>query len=58
MEITRNPQMRLSDIKNWDALHATVEHNYEGNTIQGAAELVDCKNVFVSADVRDVYYRP
>lgn len=42
--------MGWSDIGSWDALHAALEHDKDGNTVQGAAELVDCKNVFVSSD--------
>lgn len=42
--------MRLSEFRNWDALHAALEHDEDGNTIQGTAELVDCQNVFVSTD--------
>lgn len=42
--------MGWSDIGSWDALHAALEHDENGNTAQGTAELVDCKNVFVSSD--------
>lgn len=43
MELTRSPAMRLSNIRNLDALHAALEHDEDRNTIQRTAELVDCK---------------
>jgi mannose-1-phosphate guanylyltransferase/mannose-1-phosphate guanylyltransferase/mannose-6-phosphate isomerase len=42
--------MAWSDIGNWQALHAAVDRDAEGNAVQGDAELVDCANVFVSSD--------
>lgn len=42
--------MRLSNIKNWDALHAALEHDEDGSAIEGTAELVDCHNLFGSSN--------
>ncbi len=42
--------MGWSDIGNWDALHAARAHDTAGNSVQGAAELVDCRNVLVETD--------
>lgn len=50
MELIWNAAMRLLEFRSWDALHAALEHDENGNTVQGTAELVDCKNVFVSSD--------
>jgi mannose-1-phosphate guanylyltransferase/mannose-1-phosphate guanylyltransferase/mannose-6-phosphate isomerase len=42
--------MGWSDIGSWDALHATLDRDASGNSIQGQAELVDCRNVLVTSD--------
>lgn len=42
--------MGWSDIGSWDALHTVLEQDTDGNSIQGTAELVDCRNVMVSSD--------
>lgn len=42
--------MGWTDIGSWDALHAALDHDPQGNSIQGMAELVDCRNVLVSSD--------
>jgi mannose-1-phosphate guanylyltransferase/mannose-1-phosphate guanylyltransferase/mannose-6-phosphate isomerase len=42
--------MAWSDIGSWDALHAALDCDASGNSIQGSAELVDCRNVLVSSD--------
>ena len=42
--------MGWSDIGNWEALHAARESDYQGNTVIGPAELVDCRNVLVESD--------
>lgn len=42
--------MAWSDIGNWVALHAALDCDPQGNSIQGLAELVDCRNVLVSTD--------
>lgn len=42
--------MGWSDIGSWDALNQVLERDPSGNSIQGKAELVDCRNVFVSSD--------
>lgn len=42
--------MGWSDIGSWDALHLALERNADGNSVQGRAELVDCRNVLVTSD--------
>lgn len=42
--------MGWSDIGSWDSLHAALDHDADGNSVQGRAELVDCRNVLVSSD--------
>lgn len=42
--------MGWSDIGSWDALHSALERDKAGNSIQGEAQLVDCRNVLVSSD--------
>ena len=42
--------MGWSDIGSWDALHAAVERDADGNSPRGAVELVDCRNVLVDSD--------
>ena len=42
--------MGWSDIGNWQALHAARERDAAGNSVRGAAELVDCRNVLVESD--------
>lgn len=42
--------MGWSDIGSWDALHMALERNADGNSVQGRAELVDCRNVLVTSD--------
>ncbi len=42
--------MGWSDIGSWDALHGTLERDEHGNSIQGRAELVDCRNVLATSD--------
>lgn len=42
--------MGWSDIGSWDALHAALDRDATGNSIQGRAELVDCRNVLVTSD--------
>ena len=43
-------EMGWSDIGNWDALHAALASDADGNTTRGPAELVDCHNVLVDSD--------
>ncbi len=43
-------QMGWSDIGNWDALQAARARDGAGNSVQGTAELVDCRNVLVESD--------
>jgi len=42
--------MGWSDIGSWDALHAALECSDAGNSVQGRAELVECRNVLVTSD--------
>ncbi len=42
--------MGWSDIGNWQALHEARDADGDGNSIQGPAELVDCRNVMVDSD--------
>jgi mannose-1-phosphate guanylyltransferase/mannose-1-phosphate guanylyltransferase/mannose-6-phosphate isomerase len=42
--------MGWSDIGNWDALHAALPQDSDGNAVRGRAELVDCRNVLVDSD--------
>ncbi|HWU02487.1 MAG TPA: sugar phosphate nucleotidyltransferase [Novosphingobium sp.] len=42
--------MSWSDIGNWQALHEARECDEAGNSVLGAAELVDCRNVLVESD--------
>ena len=42
--------MGWSDIGNWQALHAARASDAAGNSVRGAAELVDCRNVLVETD--------
>lgn len=42
--------MGWSDIGSWDALHLALVRDNLGNSIEGRAELVDCRNVFVTSD--------
>jgi mannose-1-phosphate guanylyltransferase len=42
--------MGWSDIGSWDALHLALERDDAGNSVQGRAELVDCRNVLVTSD--------
>jgi mannose-1-phosphate guanylyltransferase/mannose-1-phosphate guanylyltransferase/mannose-6-phosphate isomerase len=42
--------MAWSDIGNWEALHAALDHDVKGNSVRGSAELVDCRNVLVDSD--------
>lgn len=42
--------MGWSDIGSWDALHLALDRNDDGNSVQGRAELVDCRNVLVTTD--------
>lgn len=42
--------MGWSDIGSWDALHMALDRDEAGNSIQGRAELVDCRNVLVTSD--------
>lgn len=42
--------MGWSDIGSWDALHAALDRDASGNSIQGRAELVECRNVLVTSD--------
>lgn len=42
--------MGWSDIGSWDALHAARPHDAAGNSLRGAAELVDCQGVLVESD--------
>lgn len=43
-------EMGWSDIGSWDALHMALDRDGDGNSIQGQAELVDCRNVLVTSD--------
>ena len=42
--------MAWSDIGNWQALHDARARDAEGNSVNGPAELVDCRNVLVESD--------
>jgi mannose-1-phosphate guanylyltransferase/mannose-1-phosphate guanylyltransferase/mannose-6-phosphate isomerase len=42
--------MGWSDIGSWDALHVALDRDGLGNSVQGQAELVDCRNVLVTSD--------
>lgn len=42
--------MGWSDIGSWDALHAALPRDQQGNSVQGRADLVDCRNVLVTSD--------
>jgi mannose-1-phosphate guanylyltransferase len=42
--------MGWSDIGSWDALHLALDRDAAGNSVQGRAELVDCRNVLVTSD--------
>jgi mannose-1-phosphate guanylyltransferase/mannose-1-phosphate guanylyltransferase/mannose-6-phosphate isomerase len=42
--------MGWSDIGSWDALHMALDRDAAGNSVQGRAELVDCRNVLVTSD--------
>lgn len=42
--------MGWSDIGNWDALLAARSRDDAGNSVNGPAELVDCRNVLVESD--------
>ncbi|GEO01479.1 mannose-1-phosphate guanylyltransferase/mannose-6-phosphate isomerase [Novosphingobium sediminis] len=42
--------MAWSDIGNWQALRDALEHDTDGNSVRGPAELVDCTNVLVDSD--------
>jgi mannose-1-phosphate guanylyltransferase/mannose-1-phosphate guanylyltransferase/mannose-6-phosphate isomerase len=42
--------MDWSDIGNWQALHAARPRDEAGNSVSGAVELVDCRNVLVDSD--------
>ncbi len=42
--------MAWSDIGNWQALHEARDHDAQGNTVRGPAELVDCSGVLVDSD--------
>lgn len=42
--------MGWSDIGSWDALHMALDRDAAGNSVQGRAELVDCRNVMVTSD--------
>ena len=42
--------MGWSDIGNWEALHAALPRDADGNATRGRAELVDCRNVLVDSD--------
>jgi len=42
--------MGWSDIGNWEALHAALPQDADGNASRGRAELVDCRNVLVESD--------
>jgi mannose-1-phosphate guanylyltransferase/mannose-1-phosphate guanylyltransferase/mannose-6-phosphate isomerase len=42
--------MGWSDIGSWDALHSAIARDTAGNSIQGQAQLVDCRNVLVTSD--------
>lgn len=42
--------MDWSDIGNWQALHAARSCDHDGNSVTGAAELVECRNVLVETD--------
>ena len=42
--------MAWSDIGNWEALHAALDKDTDGNSVRGTAELVDCRNVLVDSD--------
>lgn len=42
--------MAWSDIGNWQALHAALERDDDGNASRGDVELVDCRNVLVDSD--------
>lgn len=39
-----------SDIGAWDALHDVLSRDDAGNSVQGKAELIECRNVLVSSD--------
>ncbi|MFN9378011.1 MAG: mannose-1-phosphate guanylyltransferase [Novosphingobium sp.] len=41
--------MGWSDIGSWDALHLALDRDAAGNTVQGEAELVGCRNVLVTS---------
>lgn len=42
--------MGWSDIGNWDALHSARDHDGQGNSVRGLAELIDCRGVLVETD--------
>ena len=42
--------MGWSDIGNWQALHMARDRDEYGNSVNGDAELVDCRNVLVDTD--------
>lgn len=42
--------MAWSDIGNWQALHEALDHDVQGNSTRGRAELRDCRNVLVETD--------
>lgn len=42
--------MGWSDIGNWDALLAARGRDANGNSVSGAADLIDCRNVLVDSD--------
>lgn len=43
-------QMGWSDIGSWAALHEAIVADADGNSVRGAAELVDCHGVLVDSD--------
>ncbi|MDE2435165.1 MAG: mannose-1-phosphate guanylyltransferase [Sphingomonadales bacterium] len=46
--------MAWSDIGNWQALHVALDRDGMGNATRGPVELVDCRNVLVDSDGRNV----
>jgi len=42
--------MAWSDIGNWQALHAARQRDIHGNTVRGAAELIECRNILIESD--------
>jgi mannose-1-phosphate guanylyltransferase/mannose-1-phosphate guanylyltransferase/mannose-6-phosphate isomerase len=42
--------MQWSDIGNWFALHEARDHDDNGNSVVGPADIIDCRNVMIDSD--------